>query len=149
MVTQTPLHKAAHLLPHAYTPETAKAAATKRTALQRARQSVVADLRNHDTVSRATRDKLGMITKFLVHRVKPGRIKVEDIDDLRTLVNIADTVFAWSAKDAPQNHLHLHDVGKLLAEREREQTVSKPEQDVETQAIPANDGESVTHPPEK
>ena len=133
--------------PGDFTIANAKAASERGVAVIKAKRKLLAELKSQETVSRATRDKLGMITKFLVQRVKPGRIMVKDIDDLRTLVGIADTVFAWSAKDSPQNHLHLHDVGKMLAERE--ESVSKPAQSEETPAIAVNVCEFQTHQPEK
>lgn len=98
-------------------------------------------------MSRGTRAKAGGLIRFVMSKVKPGSLAITNINDFVKLIQAADTVFAWSAKDSPQQHLHLHDVGKMLAERE--ESVSKPVRDVETPVNTVNGGEFQTHQPEK
>lgn len=109
MVAPNP--NAAQIKPKRYrfTPEQSKNAALRSVAIKRARRELIQGINQGDTVCR---DKLQVLSRILLSKVKPTDIKIKNIKDLATLASVTELAYGWKNNQTSQ-HLHVHTVSQL------------------------------------
>lgn len=92
--------------PVKFTNETASKMGLRSVSLQRARKELLIEATRDGTVCR---DKVQRSLRLLLTKLKPTKLKVNNIKDFATLYGIADSFFGWSAAHTQRHeHLHLH-----------------------------------------